>query len=194
MLIQRLKLKHLGKLLFVVALTLMVHALYMPTKALAAQYLLERAWQLSQTTGKLHKPWPWADTVTMGRIHFPAFQQSYIVLSGNSGRTLAFAPGHLDGSKRPGEEGHTVISGHRDSHFAILEHLQIGDELVIETLEGEHHFYEITNRRVVDSRSEQLHLDHNNNRLTLVTCYPFDSIQVAGPLRLRIDARRHWSF
>ena len=59
----------------------------------------------------------------------PRFSQDVIVLAGASGRTLAFGPGHLDGSARPGEPGNCVLSAHRDTQFAFLRRLEIGDLL-----------------------------------------------------------------
>lgn len=179
---------HLSRALIVIAVIMMANALYMPGKALLAQVLLEHAWQKSMNSGKYHKPWPWADTKTLARLSFPAMQENYVVLEGSMGRTLAFAPGHMHGSSLPDESGHMVISAHRDSHFALLQHLTVGDRIDIQSVSGKMKSYRITNRRIVDSRKEQILLDHSQEQLTLITCYPFNAIQAGGPLRLRLDA------
>ena len=56
-----------------------------------------------------------------------------MVLAGASGRTLAFGPGHVDGTPLPGEHGNAVVSGHRDTHFAFLRDLRCGDVLEVQT-------------------------------------------------------------
>ena len=73
-----------------------------------------------------------------------------IVLAGGSGRTMAFGPGHVDDSARPGGEGNCVLAGHRDTHFAFLRDLEPGDEIVIETVAGARVEYRVTGARVVD--------------------------------------------
>ena len=173
---------------FAVAGAFLVNALYLPAKAVVAQILLEHAWQQTLDTGKLHRPWPWADAKTVAKIDFPAHNTQYIVLSGSTGPTLAFAPGHLHGSRLPNESGHMVLSGHRDTHFAVLEHVSQGETIHIHTQEGDIKTYQITSRRIIDSTEESLHLRYDADVLTLITCYPFDALHPGGPLRLRIDA------
>ena len=80
------------------------------------------------------RPWPWADAWPVARIILP--DGDHIVLGGASGRNLAFAPGHLDGTSLPGISGTCVIAGHRDTHFAILEDLVKGDPVQLEDASG----------------------------------------------------------
>lgn len=63
-----------------------------------------------------------------------------------AGRTLAFGPGHLSGTAPPGAIGNAVISGHRDTHFAFLSALRVGDGIVVEGRDGRHR------RRAADAR------------------------------------------
>ncbi len=49
-----------------------------------------------------------------------------------TGRTMAFGPGWLQDSAKPNQIGNTVISAHNDSHFAILENVNIGDIFQLE--------------------------------------------------------------
>ena len=178
----------LALLVSVFALGLIAHALYMPTKAMAAQILLKIAWQRSLASGEVTRPWPWADTQSIARIHFVSQDESFIVLTGSMGRTLAFAPGHLNGSSLPHENGHIVISGHRDTHFRLLEYIKPGERVILETIDGNKHIFKTTHSRIVDTRKEMLTLDQTRHQLTLITCYPFDAIQAGGPLRMRLDA------
>ena len=178
----------IGRLAMLVAGLVIAQSLYLPAKAVAAQALLHLAWQRTLATGIQHKPWPWADTATLARINFPELEGELILLAGSMGRTLAFAPGHMSGSSLPDGKGHMVISGHRDTHFAMLENIQMGHRIEIEDRTGHLKTYRVNDIRIVDSRNEQVILAHDKERLTLITCYPFDAIQAGGPLRLRIDA------
>jgi len=164
------------------------HGLYLSAKATFAQYLLEAAWEDSLNKGRAMAPWPWADTKPLARIEFVRQNQTFIIMEGSSGRTLAFAPGHLTGSSLPGSGGHTIISAHRDTHFCVLEHAAIEDVLILETLDKSKQYYQITKINIVDTRIEQLLLEPEKNLLTLITCYPFDAIEAGSPYRYRVDA------
>ena len=71
------------------------------------------------------------------------FLPVFVLLAGVSGRSLAFGPGHLTGSARPGEPGNCVISAHRDTQFAFLRQLEVGDVLDLETPDGSRHRYRV---------------------------------------------------
>ena len=97
--------------LAVLGLALTGHALYIHAKAMLAQALLHRAWIATQATGVPAKPWPWADTTPVARLIAPEHDVDLLVLAGATGRTLAFGPGHHDGSALPGEPGNAVVLG-----------------------------------------------------------------------------------
>jgi len=59
----------------------------------------------------------------------PSRHVDLIVLNGAYGRTLAFGPGFVGSSAAPGSHGTTILTGHRDTHFAFLEHIQPGKHL-----------------------------------------------------------------
>jgi sortase A len=151
-------------------------------------------WQLGQgayipAKAWLAQPWPWADTWPVARLVAKSGNVDLIVLAGGSGRTLAFGPGHLSASSLPGETGNTVIAGHRDTHFSFLRDVEVGELLVIETVSGEKHLYEIFDIDVVDSRRSSLLLDTDTAMLSLVTCYPFEAIDPGGPMRYVVTAK-----
>ena len=164
------------------------HGIYLTVKASFAQYLLQQAWEKSQLQGYSVTPWPWADTRPIAQLNFVLQNQSFIIMEGSSGRTLAFAPGHLTGSAVPGSPGHTIISAHRDTHFNILEKLQLQDTLTLETIDKRKIYYKINSIYIVDSRSDPLFLEPEKGLLTLITCYPFDAIEAGSPYRYRVDA------
>jgi sortase A len=61
--------------------------------------------------------------------------------------------------------------------------------LVIETVSGKKHLYEIFDIDVVDSRRSSLLLDTDTAMLSLVTCYPFEAIDPGGPMRYVVTAK-----
>src|SRR5439155_17924805 len=105
-------------------------------KALLAQVLLERAFAEMIATGKPAKPWSWADTRPVARIEVPRLSVSAIALEGSSGQALAFGPGHVERTPEAGDEGTTVYSGHRDTHFSFLGDVAIGDEIKVTRGDG----------------------------------------------------------
>jgi sortase A len=162
---------------------------YLFAKAQLAQVLLARAWARTIHGERDVKPWRWADTWPVARIEFPRQRQSYIVLAGASGRTMAFGPGHVDGTAMPDESGNCAISAHRDSQFAVLREVEVGDPIVIQTRSGAAIRYRVVAHHVI-SMFDTSPLEPSRGRiLTLITCYPFDAIRPGGPLRYVVIAR-----
>jgi sortase A len=88
------------------------------------------------------------------------------------------------------EAGNAVISGHRDTHFAFLRELRSGDLLLVRSPTGGVGRYVVSGIEVVRSKDVRVLLDVGDDRLTLMTCYPFDSPVPGGPLRYVVVARR----
>lgn len=166
----------------------MAQGAYIHAKAQYAQYLLRKSWDKTLAGVKEVKPWPWADTWPVARLQVPRLGIDQFVLAGASGRTLAFGPGHLSGSPLPGEQGNTVFSGHRDTHFKFMQHLRHGDEIVITAASGMQYRYEISDTIVVNYRDTRVTMSRDNWQLTLVTCYPFRSIYPSGEKRYVVIA------
>ena len=166
------------------SLVLVARALWIPAKAELAQWLIEYSWEQSLAGDEQARPWPWADTRPMGVLSLPGRNIRQIVLEGNSGRNLAFGPVLLDGSV-PGQD--LVISGHRDTHFRFLKDLSPGDPIRIQ-LRDRTDIYEVSQLEVVDSRWNELVIEPGTRRLSLVTCYPFDTPFAGGPLRYVVTA------
>ncbi len=163
---------------------------YIPAKAWLAQEMMQRAWIRAGVANDRQAPWPWADTWPVARLIAKDGEVDLIVLAGGSGRTLAFGPGHLSASAAPGEPGNSVIAGHRDTHFAFLRDIEIGEALYIERIGGSRHLYKVIGIDVVDSRRGSLQLDTDASILSLVTCYPFDTEEPGGPLRFVVTAKK----
>lgn len=176
-------------LLAVVSLTAAVFsldALWIPVKAELAQHLLERAWLRTQAGEPDAKPWPWADTRAVAILEVPRLGLREIVLEGSSGRNLAFGP-TLVNSGRLELSSDRVLSGHRDTHFSFLRELKTGDLLRLRTI-NEIRDYRVSWQEAIDSRGQQLVIDDSIDRLTLLTCYPFDAAIPGGPLRWVVTA------
>ncbi len=162
----------------------MIHA-----KAWLAPLLVERAWRETLAAGRAHaRPWPWADTWPVARLLAPVHGADLLVLAGDSGQALAFGPGHVSISAPLGGRGLAVIGGHRDTHFAFLERLERGDPLRLQLPGGGWRDYRVAGSRVADTRREALSSGGEVEQLMLVTCYPFDTVRVGGPLRYVVRA------
>lgn len=197
-------------LLALAGLVLVARGLWIPAKAVLGQVLLERAWQgtLAGPPGEVHRPWPWADTAPVARLALPEHGHSWVVLEGVSGEALAWGPGWMRSSAPPGQAGPTVrpavrptarpavvgptvLAGHRDTHFRVLQHLRPGDPVELETSAGLRR-YRVTTAGVVDSADPaavarvlagEVGAGAAPAGLVLVTCYPFEALDPGGPLR-----------
>ena len=158
-------------------------------KAHLAQYLIADAWQQTLATQKSIAPWPWADTWPVARLKNKHLEKDLFVLAGTNGTSLAFGPGHMDGTTSPNQPGTSVIAGHKDTHFTFLENVAVGERFYLQGKDGNWKSYEATSTEIVDSDSSDLLLDNSHNELLLITCYPFNSSVTRGPLRYVVRAR-----
>ena len=171
--------------------TAFLHGAWIPVKAWVAQQLLDHAWQQRRAGEPAARPWPWADTHPLARLRQARLGIDQVVLAGTSGRVLAFGPGHLPGSAAPGDDGNVVLSGHRDTHFAWLQHLGTGDELVLETPAGRRMRYAVWHTEVVDQAdTAAIYRGADVSMLRLVTCYPFAAVTPGGRQRYVVSAIR----
>ena len=168
------------------AAVFLMDALWIPVKAELAQHLLERAWLRTLAGEPNAKPWPWADTRAVAILEIPRLGLREVVLEGSSGRNLAFGP-TLVNPTRLDETADRILSGHRDTHFSFVKDLKTGDLLRLRTTK-EIRDYRVSWQETVDSRKQQLVIDDNVERLTLLTCYPFDATTSGGPLRRIVTA------
>lgn len=176
------------------ALSCLLAAFWIDLKAIVAQQLIAKAWaqtlqstqhgaRLTQANAAV-KPWPWADTWPVAKIHLK--QKEFYVLANASGHALAFGPAHISQSALPGQ-GHTAIAAHKDTHFKSLENINPGELIRLENTQGQVFHYKVYHTEVVNSQEKQLTL-HEQQELTLVTCYPFNSHSINGSLRLLVHA------
>jgi sortase A len=173
--------------LLAVSLLLFGNSLYIYAKAELAQVLLERAFSQALITGKPAKAWNWADTHPVARIRIDRINAEAIVLQGASGEALAFGPALLNETSRPGERGTSVMAAHRDTHFAFLQNVKVGDLIRVTRDDGLNFTYRATGLRVVDTSNSGIDRHAAGFHLVLSTCYPFDAI-THGPQRYLVEA------
>lgn len=160
---------------------------YIQAKAVLAQWLLQSAWSQTLQGQERVRPWPWADTWPVARLQVDRLGVDQIVLAGDSGRTLAFGPGHRSGSDRFSPSGNSVLSGHRDTHFAFLQFLNEDDRIRVTTPDGVERRYAVISREVVSEDAVWV-LDQSQAVLTLITCFPFDALLPGGTQRFVVRA------
>ena len=170
----------------ITAAILFIDALWIPIKAEVAQFLLARSWQQTLAGKPNAKPWPWADTRAIAILEIPHLGLSEIVLEGSSGRNLAFGPTLVNASPIDKTKDR-ILSGHRDTHFNFLKDLKKGDLLRLITPSGTRD-YLVSWLEAIDSSQQNLVIDENLERLTLITCYPFNAATTGGPMRWVVTA------
>ena len=194
--------------LFIVGLCLIIQGGYMQAKAYFSQFLIQQAWQKTLQDQEQHKPWSWADTYPVAKLKFiktnherdalldsaatdaigEAEAPSLYVLAGASGRNLAFGPAQILSSAAVNSVGNTVIAGHRDTHFSLLKEVKMGQLLILQNAQGVEVLYKVINTQVVHESDTSVMNDSGQKQLTLVTCYPFNSVVAGGELRYIVTA------
>lgn len=128
---------------------------------------------------------PPAGALYLGRLRIPRLGISTMILDGVDNRALRLGIGHIPGTALPGEPGNVGIAGHRDTFFRALGVIHNGDQITVETLEGEYQ-YTVYSVIVVDPNNLKVLEDIGQPALTLVTCYPFNLV---GPASRRLIVR-----
>lgn len=157
-------------------------------KAYLAKLLVAQAWHDTLSDQKNHKPWAWADTWPVAKLYFPKQRLTRYVLSGAHGGSLAFGPGLMDGTALPENRGTMVIGGHRDTHFAFLEKIKLGEIFLLQDKKKRWQYYRFERKIIRDIRHGPWFIDKQKNEVHLITCYPFDAVAPGGPLRLVVIA------
>ncbi len=180
--------KSLALALLLIGVLQFGHGAWIQAKAWLAQELIAHAWARTLKGETEVKPWPWADTWPVARLSAPGLGIDRYVLAGANGSAIAFGPGHLSGTPVPGDSGNSVVGGHRDTHLAFLKNVKPGDELLVERADGTRVFYQVRDALVLDKRDVWVAKQEGPNRLTLVTCYPFEALRAGGPQRYVVFA------
>lgn len=175
--------------LFLGGAILLGQGLYMDAKAMVAQGLIAHSWQQRSSISPPTKPWSWADTKAVAKLEVARLNKQVFVMQDASGESLAFGPGHLPASAKISKNGHVMIAGHRDSHFKFLQDLAVGDIIETTNYQSLTARYQIKDLSILDSNTQDL-MRYDENRLTLITCFPFDGFMPGGALRYIVNAVR----
>ena len=123
----------------------------------------------------------------VARVSVPRLGKSAIVLAGASGQALAFGPGQVERTPQAGEPGTAVYSAHRDTHFAFLGEVAIGDEIIVTRRDGHDLRFRAIGTSVVHWDASGIDPAAAGRQLALVTCWPLNG-KIAGPLRYVVHA------
>ena len=108
------------------------------------------------------------------RIRIPKIGVDKIVVEGVSVADLKKGPGHYPETPLPGQEGNAAIAGHRTTYgapFNRIDELVAGDEILVETVQGEFR-YVVTEQQIVSPSQVEVLDDKGDDRLTLTACHP----------------------
>jgi sortase A len=113
----------------------------------------------------------------LGELVIPKLGRILPIVKGTDPDSLKKGVGLYQGhgTVYPGDTGHVVLSGHRDTVFRDLGKLKIGDRLYIKY--GNHLFtYQIRKSWITHADDRTVIVPISHPVLTLSTCYPFDFV------------------
>lgn len=111
----------------------------------------------------------------IGRVEIPRVKISAVVKEGADEATLSKAVGHVPYTSLPGEKGNVGIAAHRDTFFRSLRHVREGDTIRLVTTQGVYS-YQVDTMRIVWPSNVEVLDPTPEERITLVTCYPFNFV------------------
>jgi sortase A len=124
----------------------------------------------------------------VGRIEIPRLKVNAVVKEGVDNKTLSRAVGHVPYTPLPGQPGNVGVAAHRDTHFRGLRNVRKGDVIRLETLDGTY-IYEVDQLKIVWPKNVEVLDPTPDNRITLVTCYPFNFVGSA-PKRFIVQGKQ----
>lgn len=111
----------------------------------------------------------------IGTIYFPTLWQKYSVFEGVTTAELRRGVGHLTSTKLPGQGGNAVLAGHRETVFRDIGQLRKGDVIEYQA-NGKKLRFRVAGHQIVDDENREVSARTSFERLTLVTCYPFNTV------------------
>ena len=122
------------------------------------------------------------------KLNIPRLHVSGFVEDGFGDNTLRHAIGRAPWSARPGEHGNVVLAAHRDTFFAGLREVKLGDRIDLRASDGRRFSYQVSNVLLVEKDAGWvMHSEPGKPMITLITCYPFGFVGQA-PQRLVVQA------
>lgn len=142
--------------------------------ALATTTTTVRATRPGVTTTTAAPQPPPVEGDAIGQIRIPKIGVSRYIVEGVGVADLKKAPGHYPTTPAPGNVGNAAIAGHRTTYgqpFYRLNELEPGDEILVQTLQGEF-TYVVDGKTVVRPNQVEVLEQTEEARLTLTTCEP----------------------
>lgn len=123
---------------------------------------------------------------SIGKLYIPKLNAELPIVEGIDEDDLAQGVGHYTGTAFPLQQDQIVLSGHRDTVFRGMGNLELGDQFIVEMDYGKF-TYEIVETFITDPDDRTVIVPHDEEVLTVTTCYPFNFIGSA-PQRYIINA------
>ena len=173
--------------LLIVGAVLLVYVTFEYGSMFYQQRQLSAQWERQNAPSSAAPPKAEDPREQVTRLSIPSIDLDAIGVEGTSRRQLAIAPGHMTDTAAPGENGNSVITGHRDTFFRHIYELKKGDEIVVRR-GGKSFQYLVERKFVVQPTDVAVLRPTSDARLTLITCYPTYYVGPA-PERLVVTAK-----
>lgn len=105
-------------------------------------------------------------------LKIPVIDLEVPVFDGTDDLVLNRGAGWIEGTALPGKPGNSGIAAHRDGFFRELADVELGDDIIVETIDSSS-TYVIEDIRIVDPTDVWVLEPTDLQSITLVTCYPF---------------------
>ncbi len=160
-----------------------------PAAVVNAAIVAPKAKAPVQPAAKPAKLWQFVKHAPLARLSVDRLDLRDVVLAGDgSHEQLALGPTMI--KRGTAESPVTVLAAHRDTHFAFIRNLQVGDEMTMEYTTGETERYRVVRFETVRWDEFAYPLNPVRPLLALTTCYPFGGTEYGGPLRRVVWAER----
>lgn len=123
----------------------------------------------------------------VGMLQIDKIDANIAIVEGTHEDELRHGVGHYAGTAFPEEDDQIVLSGHRDTVFRRMGELEEGDIITVRMPYGNYE-YEIFETYITDADDRTVIVPHDEEVLTVTTCYPFNFIGSA-PDRYIINAK-----
>lgn len=180
------RLKLIAVIFFLVGAILIIRPSYYYINGYCVKYILNNVWcNYKKNNSKLIEI---LNLKPIGRLIIEDINLNCIIIENINDRTLHYGLGKLsDGVKLYQSNKNIIIAGHRDSYFNKLKKINLGDEIILEHIEGKSK-YLVELIKIVNPNNVECLSDYNFNKITLITCYPFQYIGSA-PLRYVVQGK-----
>ncbi|KYP79603.1 class D sortase [Ferroacidibacillus organovorans] len=121
----------------------------------------------------------------IGLIRIPTLSLTAPIVQGTADVDLQRAVGHLPNSALPGQIGRGVLAAHNATWFRHINHLRVGDVLIVNTMYGQF-IYRVTGHQIV--RTGTALANSASPEIVLETCYPLGALYLT-PYRYLVKAQ-----